>query len=263
MSKKEKKSSMFFLGICLVGMVALLVIVGLFYTPYDPNKMNSSVRSAAPSLTHLFGTDNFGRDILSRVMEGTKTTFFVALLTVLIGAGCGTIIGALTGYYGGWFDEIIMRMNDGLNAFPSVLLALVFVSIFGGGTVQLVLVLGVVFIPSFARIVRSEFLTLKNMDFVKNAKLCGAGDMRIIFVHLLPNTKRILLSAITIGFNNAVLAEAGMSFLSLGVQPPNASLGRMLSEAQSYLFTAPWYAIFPGLIIVILVLGISFISESL
>lgn len=259
---KKKGKGFFIFGCVLIALVILLMVIGLIHMPYNPNKMNSSVRSTAPNLKHLFGTDNFGRDILSRVMEGTKTTFIVAFLTVLIGAGVGTIIGALTGYYGGLVDEILMRVNDGVNSFPSVLLALVFVSIFGGGTIQLILVLGVVFIPSFARVVRSEYIVLRHMDFVKNAKLMGASDARVIFVHMLPNIKGILISAITIGFNNAVLAEAGMSFLSLGVQPPNASLGRMLSEAQSYLLSAPWCAIFPGTIIVMLVLGFSLISET-
>lgn len=233
----------------------------MIYTPYDPNEMNGSIKNIAPNFGHPFGTDNFGRDILSRVMAGAKTTFFVALLTVAIGATAGTFIGALTGYYGGWIDEILMRINDCVTSFPSILLALVFVSILGPGKYNIIMALGIIFIPSFARVVRSEFITLKQMDFVKNAKLMGAGDFRIMFVHILPNTKPILLTSITIGFNNAVLAEAGMSYLQLGVQPPDASLGRMLSEAQTYLFTAPWYAIAPGVMIVLTVMGFSLINE--
>ena len=223
--------------------------------------MNGAIKNLAPNSFHPFGTDNFGRDIISRVMAGAKTTFFVALLTVTIGATVGTFIGALTGYYGGWIDEILMRINDCVTSFPSILLALVFVSILGPGKYNIIMALGIIFIPSFARVVRSEFITLKQMDFVKNAKLMGAGDLRIMFVHILPNTKPILLTSITIGFNNAVLAEAGMSYLQLGVQPPDASLGRMLSEAQTYLFTAPWYAIAPGVMIVLTVMGFSLMNE--
>lgn len=249
-------------GIILITIVLLFVLIGIFYTPYDPNKMNNAVKSMPPSLTHPFGTDNFGRDILSRVMAGSKTTFFVAISTVAIGAVMGAFIGALTGYFGGWIDEIIMRVNDGLASFPSILLALVFVSIIGPGKYNVIIALGIIFIPSFARVVRSEFIALKQMDFVKNAKLMGAGNFRIMFVHMLPNTKTILLSSITIGFNNAVLAEAGMSYLQLGVQPPDASLGRMLSEAQSYLLTAPWYALAPGIMIVITVLGFSLLNDQ-
>lgn len=261
MKTKEKKYSFnFIVGSIIAGAVVLLVFIGFFYTPYGPNDMNASIKNITPSFSHPFGTDNFGRDILSRVMDGAGTTFLIAIITVTIGVFFGTILGAVTGYFGGWLDEVLMRINDGLTSFPSILLALVFVSIFGSGTYNIVLALGIIFIPSFARVVRSEFITLKEMDFVKNAKLMGASHLRIMFLHILPNTKPILLSAIMIGFNNAVLAEAGLSYLGLGVQPPTASLGRMLSEAQAYLFNAPWYAIAPGLMIVFTVLGFSLLS---
>jgi peptide/nickel transport system permease protein len=261
MRTEEKKYNFnFIVGSVITGVIVILVLIGFFYTPYDPNGMNASLKNMGPSFWHPFGTDNFGRDILSRVMQGAGTTFIIAITTVVIGAFFGTILGAVTGYFGGWLDEILMRMNDGLASFPSILLALVFVSIFGTGTYNIVLALGIIFIPSFARVVRSEFILLKELDFVKNAKLMGAGKLRIMFVHILPNTKPILMSSIMIGFNNAVLAEAGMSYLGLGVQPPQASLGRMLSEAQAFLFNAPWYAIAPGLMIVFTVLGVSLMS---
>jgi peptide/nickel transport system permease protein len=244
----------------MTGVIALFVLVGVFYTPYDPNQMNGSLKNVSPSLSHLFGTDNFGRDIFSRVMEGAGTTFMIAVITVLIGAGIGILLGAVTGYFGGVLDEVLMRVNDSVTSFPSILLALVFVSILGAGTYNIVLALGIIFIPSFARVVRSEFLIYREMDFVKNAKLMGAGHLRIMFVHILPNTKPILLTSLMIGFNNAVLAEAGMSYLGLGVQPPQASLGRMLSEAQAYLLYAPWYALAPGLMIVMTVLSVNLMS---
>ena len=156
-----------------------------------------------------------------------------------------------------------MRVNDGLASFPSVLLALVLVSVFGSGKYMIIVALGIVFIPSFARVARSEFIAQKERDYVKNAKLMGAGPLRIMFVHILPNTRGILLSAITIGFNNAVLAEAGLSYLGIGTQPTDVSLGRMLADAQGYLMKAPWFALAPGLTIVLTVLGFSLISESL
>lgn len=256
------KKIQFTIGISLVSFVLIICVVGLFYTPFDPNEMNGLIKNQAPSMTHLFGTDNFGRDILSRVMSGAGTTFIVAVSTVMIGSVVGTVVGAITGYYGGIIDEILMRMNDLVTSFPSVLLALVVVSVIGPGKYNVIIALGIIFIPSFARIVRSEFITLKERDFVKNARLMGASDFRIMFYHILPNTKSVLLSAITIGLNNAVLAEAGMSYLQLGVQPPDPSLGRMLSEAQTYLFTTPWYAIAPGVMIVITVLGFSLLNDS-
>ena len=169
----------------------------------------------------------------------------------------------MSGYFGGWFDYIVMRINDMLTAFPSILLALIFVSLIGPGKYNIILALGILFIPSFARIVRSEMIRLKELNFVKSARLIGAGRLRVIFVHIMPNTYKTLLTAAAVGFNNAILAEAGMSYLGLGVQPPEASLGRMLLEAQSYLFIAPWYAVFPGLMIVVIVLGFSLISEGL
>jgi peptide/nickel transport system permease protein len=218
---------------------------------------------AAPSWQHLLGTDNFGRDIFSRVIQGAGATFVIAAATVAIGLVAGLVIGGLTGYYGGWVDEILMRLNDSITAFPSILLALVFIAIFGSGKYQIILSLGLLFVPSFARIVRTEVAKQKNLDYVQSARLMGAGDMRILFVHILPNTVPVLLSTVAIGFNNAVLAEASMSYLGVGVQPPDPSLGRMLNEAQSYLLSAPWYALSAGVAIILLVLGFGLLSEGL
>ena len=225
--------------------------------------MSVALKNKPPSPAHPFGTDYMGRDILSRVMQGAGTTFLISIVTVVIGLIFGTFIGAFTGYYGGVVDEILMRLNDTLTSFPSILLALVFVSVIGSGKYNIIIALGVIFIPSFARVVRSEYIVQKELDYVRNAKLLGASDLRIMFVHILPNTVPILLSSTTIGLNNAILAEAGMSYLSLGVQPPDPSLGRMLSEAQSSSLNAPWSALAPGLMIVFTVLGFSMISENI
>jgi peptide/nickel transport system permease protein len=241
----------------------IFVLTGLFFTPYDPNGMSAVLKCNGPSLMHPFGCDNMGRDVLSRVMKGASTTFTIGILTAVTGVLFGILIGSITGYFGGMLDEILMRLNDTLSSIPGILMALVFVSLFGTGRYKIIIALGIIFIPSFARIVRSEVIVQKNMDYVRNAKLLGASDFRIIFVHILPNTKKIVLAAFTIGFNNAVLAEAGMSYLSLGVQPPTASLGRMLSESQAYLFSAPWMSLAPGLTIVFAVTGVSLIGNSL
>lgn len=260
---KKKKNYNLIIGGSITGVMLLLILIGIFYTPYDANAMSAADKFAGISWKHLMGCDNFGRDVFSRVLQGSRTTLFVAAGTVCIGTLCGIVVGALTGYYGGIVDEILMRMNDAMFAFPSILLALLLISLTGSGKYQVILALGIAFIPSFARIVRSEFIKYKNMDYVKNAKLQGASDIRIMFVHILPNTFTVLLSTIMIGFNNAVLAEAGMSYLGIGVQPPDASLGRMLSEAQSYLFTAPAYAMGPGIVIILLVLGFSLLGEGM
>jgi peptide/nickel transport system permease protein len=261
--QENTKNWSLILGIVLVSAVLFFVLIGLFWTPYEPTAISVALKNKPPSLSHPFGTDYMGRDILSRVMQGAGTTFLISIVTVAIGLIFGTFIGAFTGYYGGVVDEILMRLNDTLTSFPSILLALVFVSVIGSGKYNIIIALGVIFVPSFARVVRSEYIVQKELDYVRNAKLLGASDLRIMFVHILPNTVPILLSSTTIGLNNAILAEAGMSYLSLGVQPPDPSLGRMLSEAQSSSLNAPWSALAPGLMIVFTVLGFSMISENI
>lgn len=191
------------------------------------------------------------------------TSFLIAVCVVLIGVIAGTLIGALTGYFGGWADELLMRICDSVTAFPSILLALVVVAVVGGNKVTITWTLGILFIPSFARIVRGEYAKARECNYVKSARLMGASSFRIMFRHILPNAVPVLLPAVTIGFNNAVLAEASMSYLGIGVQPPDASLGRMLAEAQVYLKNAPWYVLFVGLTIVLLILGFSLLGEGL
>ena len=259
----KKKNFNLLFGGALTLIVLLFVGTGFFWTPWDPNAMDETARFAGISLSHPFGCDNFGRDLLSRVMKGGGMTLAIAAATVAFGTFFGILLGAITGYFGGWLDEILMRVNDVLFAFPSILLALVFIGVLGSGKGNVILALGIAFIPSFARIVRGEFLRCRSMDYVKLARLAGAGSLRIMFVHILPNTIQVLLPAVMIGFNNAVLAEAGMSYLGIGVQPPDSSLGRMLSESQSYLFTSPGSALFPGLFLVLMVLGFSLLADGL
>lgn len=261
--KKRQMNGCLWAGLLLTGFLAALILLGLVWTPYDPQAMAVGPKLEPPSWQHLMGTDKFGRDIFSRVLQGAGATSMIALATVGIGAVCGTAVGALTGYFGGLADEVLMRLNDALTAFPSVLLALVVISILGPGSkVNLILSLGLVFIPSFARVTRTAFAGYRDANFVKSARLMGASSGRILLVHILPNIMPVLLPAVTIGFNNAVLAEASMSFLGIGVTPPDASLGYMLSEAQGML-NAPWYVIGTGLMIVLLVFGVGLIGEGL
>ena len=261
--KKILKDPYLVSGILIMGLVLLMIIVGIFWTPYDPTKMSASEKLQGISLRHPMGTDNMGRDVLSRVMYGSRITLLIAIGTVAIGSVVGTIIGALTGYFGGMFDEVTMRIIDALFAFPSILLALVIVSVFGTGWLQLLISLGIAFVPSYARIVRGEVLRCRNMDYVENARLQGVSNLRMIFVHILPNIKGVMASSIMIGFNNAVLAEAGLSYLGVGSQPPYASLGKMLSDAQQYMFTTPSYVLCPGIVIVLMVLGFAFLGEGI
>ena len=261
--KRKKWNTYLVAGMLMTGITLAIAIVGAFWTPYEATAMSASEKFAGPSLRHLFGTDNFGRDVFSRVMEGVGTTVLISVLVVLTASLVGIFIGALTGYFGGILDEIIMRITDAVNGFPSILLALVVISVLGTGVERLILALSIVFCPSFIRIVRSEFIKYRDADFVVRARLMGVKNGRILFVHILPNIFSTFLVSLMIGFNNAILAESGMSFLGIGVQPPQASLGKMLSDAQGYLTSAPWYALGPGLAIVWIVLGFSLLSEGI
>ncbi len=260
---KKKKNYTFAIGCVLTGMILVLTLIGFFYTPYDPEAMDASLKLTGISRNHIMGCDNFGRDIFSRVMKGCGTTLVVAGATVMIGTFFGLVIGAFTGYFGGFVDEVLMRIMDALFAFPSLLLALVFVSLLGSGKYQVIVALGIAFIPSFSRIVRSEYMRNRDRDYVKSARLAGASHLRIMFVHILPNIRRVLLASVMIGFNNAVLAEAGLTYLGIGVKPPDPSLGEMLSSAQTYLFSAPWYALGTGIMMILMILGFSLMAEGL
>lgn len=251
------------MGMFMTFTALLLVVIGVFWTPCSVTAMSAAERFQGPSLSHLFGTDNYGRDIFSRVMKGAATTVLISSLVVAFSAALGIVIGALTGYFGGILDEIVMRFTDAVNGFPSILLALVLIGVLGSGRQNLILSLGIVFTPSFVRIVRSEFIRLRDADYISRARLMGTGRLRILFVHILPNIFSTFWVSVMIGFNNGILAESGMSYLGIGVLPPDASLGNMLSDAQGYLMKAPWYALFTGASIVWLVLGFSLLSEGI
>lgn len=260
--KKKNTNTNFILGCILLGGIVLFACSGLIFMPYDPEAMDVTAKLAAPSLSHPFGCDNFGRDIFSRTQSGTLITLLIGMASVAIGTVGGTLLGALMGYYGGITDGILMRIMDVLFAIPSVLLALIFISLFGNGNLNVILSLGIAIIPSFAKMMRQEFLTQRELGYVQTAKMLGASDFRILLVHMLPNVMPTFLSCILISFNNTVLAEAGMSYLGIGVQPPQASLGRMLSEAQGYLRSAPFYTVFPGIVLIVMLFGICLVSEK-
>ena len=260
---KIRKNAYFVTGGILSGILMTIILIGFFWTPYSTTAMNAAEKMQAPSPAHLLGTDNFGRDVFSRVISGAGTSFLIALMVVLIGCFSGILIGALCGYYGGIADAVLMRVCDTITAFPAILLALVIISVVGGGSGNIVIALGILFIPSFARVVRTQFAVCRSQNYISSAKLMGVSSPRILFFHILPNTFSVLLPAVTIGFNNAVLAEASMSFLGIGIQPPQASLGSMLKDSQTYLRSAPWYALGTGLAVVLLVLAFSLLSEGI
>ncbi len=259
----KKPNAFLICGAILTGFLLLMILLGCFWTPYDTTAMDSSAKFQSPSWQHIMGTDNFGRDIFSRVLEGAASSLLIAAWVVAIGCSFGLVIGGLCGYYGGIADAILTRVCDSITAFPSFLLALVIISVAGQGTYNIILALGILFIPSFARIARTEFVRCRDLNYIQSARLMGAGDLRIMALHILPNTLPVLLSSLTIGFNNAILSEASMSFLGLGVQPPTPSLGYMLNESRSSINSTPWYMLFVGAAIVLLILGFSLLGEGI
>ncbi len=261
--KKLKKRASITIGFVLIMFIFLMMITSLFYTPYEENKMMVGPRFSPPAMANLFGTDNFGRDIFSRIMVGTQTAFLVGTIAVSIALIGGIILGAMAGYWGGWIDEIIMRIIDAMMSFPGILVAIMFIAVFGPGLVNTMIAIGIISIPNFARISRSGFIQYREFEFVKAAKSIGAGSFRIMFIHILPNIISPLIVAASLGFATSILAESALSYLGLGVQPPHPSWGRMLNEAQSYMMMAPWYAVAPGIMITISVLGFNILGDGI
>ena len=261
--KKCLRNKNFILGSCMVGLMVLIMVVGFFYMPYDPDVMDTEHELQFFSAAHPLGTDQFGRDILSRIMEGTRVSFLVGALTVVFGLLVGGAVGAVAGYYGGKIDEVIMKLIDTQMAFPGVLLALMLIAVFGNSLQNLIFALGIMSIPRFARITRSGFIKYRDAVFITAARSRGAGDGRIIFLHILPNIVPELIVTSSLGFAGAVMSEAGLSYLGLGIKPPTPSFGRMLSEAQAEILQAGWYVLVPAAAITLLVMGFNLIGDAL
>lgn len=261
--KKCLGNKNFIIGAAMIALMVLIMVVGFFYMPYDPNAMDTEHSLEFFSGEHMLGTDQFGRDILSRIMEGTRVSFLVGALTVAFGLVVGGMVGALAGYYGGKIDEVIMKLIDTQMAFPGILLALMLIAVFGNSLQNLILALGVMSIPRFARITRSGFIKYRDAEFIKAARSRGAGDGRIIFRHILPNIVPELIVTSSLGFAGAVMSEAGLSYLGLGIQPPTPSFGKMLSEAQGEILQAGWYVLVPAAAITLLVMGFNLIGDAL
>ncbi|MDR0443168.1 MAG: ABC transporter permease [Treponema sp.] len=250
-------------GAVLGLVIAVMSLLSFFWTPHDCYSMEPGSRFLSPGARHLLGTDNFGRDIFSRIMTGGRNSLLLALCTVACAATTGSILGTLAGYLGGITERIIMRMTDTVSSFPGIVLALLFVAVMGNGQFTLFIALFVLFIPSYIRVMRTGAMRYKNSTFVEAEKILGAGKARITFVHILPNLAPPLLSASALGLSNAILAEAAMSYLGMGIQPPEPSWGRMLYEAQNYFFTAPWAAIAPGMCIMLAVVSFHLLGDGI
>ena len=256
------RSLMIGLAISLVFVVAALV--SLLWTPYDVTKLAIAIKLQAPSAEHWFGTDIFGRDIFSMIMVGARTSIAVAIVAVGIGIVLGVPLGLMAATVRGTIgDEIIMRGNDLIFAFPALLIAILITAVFGPGAVNAIIAIGIFNIPVFARLARGAALSLWTREFVMSARVAGKGKARISIEHILPNITNLLIVQGTIQFSLGILAEAALSYVGLGAQPPIPSWGRMLSEAQTMISLAPHTAIIPGLAIVLTVLGLNLMGDGL
>jgi peptide/nickel transport system permease protein len=261
--RRSLRHRTFVLGLLLTAGVVGVAGLSLVYTPRDPLAMELGTRLAPPSAGHPLGTDQYGRDLLSRVMRGAVASLVVGVVAVGIGLGAGVVLGLAAGWLGGWLDEAVMRLMDAVYGFPAVLSALLVAAAFGPGVVMAMVAVGVAYVPVFARLTRASVLSLRALDFVVAARALGAEDGAVLRRHVLPNTLSPLIVQATISFPIAILAEAALSYLGLGTQPPAPSWGLMLKEAQSFLALAPWFALFPGAAIALAVLGFNLLGDGL
>jgi peptide/nickel transport system permease protein len=250
-------------GLTITVMLIIVALLAPRIAPYDPLVMHPPDRFAPPSATYPMGTDEFGRDILSRILYGSRISLSVGLISIAIATLIGVTVGLIAGYESGWFDTATMRFFDALLAFPAILLAIVVLAVLGPGSVTAMLAIAIVNIPAFARLTRANVLVEKEKEYVLAAQCIGARPRRVVFRGILPNVVSTLLVQITISIASAVLLEASLSFLGLGTPLPAPSWGSMLSIGRGYLIQAPWYGIFPGLAITLLVMGLYLLGDGL
>jgi peptide/nickel transport system permease protein len=255
----ERKAS---IGLIFVVLLAVVAAIGPVIAPYDPLADDYEL-FGAPSWSHPLGTDSFGRDLLSRVIVGTRISFTVGLLAALSAMAVGVVLGLVAGYYGGWIDSLIMRAVDLLWAFPVIVLAVAMVAVFGAGFRNVVVAIAVAFLDDFARIVRSEVLSLRQDDYTTAARSIGATDRRIMFRHILPNMAAPIIVQTTFAVGIGILAEASLTFIGLGVNPSTPTWGMALNEGRDFIRQAWWISVFPGLAIVLTVLALNLFGDGL
>jgi peptide/nickel transport system permease protein len=262
-AKRFFRNKLSLFGLAIVIILVLVSFLASYIQPYDPLKISISNRTQAPSKNHTFGTDHFGRDIYSRLLSGAKISLTVGIVSVVLGAFIGIILGAIGGYFGGWIDYAITLIMDAIISFPAILLAIGLMSVMGLGVTNIIIALGFIGIPHYGRIMRGAVLSIREKEYVEAARASGSGHLKIILIHVLPNAMAPLIVVTTIGVANAVLIEAALSFLGLGVPPPAPSWGNMLADGRNFLTQAPWMTIFPGLAISFTVLGFNTLGDGL
>jgi peptide/nickel transport system permease protein len=250
-------------GLVIMGIFVLTAILAPLLTPYDPIVQTLTLRRQPPSWAHPLGMDDLGRDILSRIIFGTRRSLQVGVLSVGLAIVVGMFIGAIAGYAGGWLDTLVMRFMDIMLAFPALLLAIAIVTILGPGLMNMLYAIGIVSIPAYARIVRASVLSVKQQDYTLAARALGVRRLRILFRHILPNCLTPLIVQGTLGIGTAILDAAGLSFLGLGAQPPDPEWGAMLGQGRYAVFSAPHIVLFPGIAIMLTVLGFNLLGDGL
>ncbi|MBA2876531.1 nickel transporter permease [Thermaerobacillus caldiproteolyticus] len=258
-----KKNKMALVGTGIVSFFILLAVLAPLIAPYGINEQNLSLRLQPPSSEHLFGTDDFGRDILSRVIYGARISLWVGFFSVLGSVVAGSLLGIIAGYYGRWIDGVISRIFDIMLAFPSILLAIGIVAVLGPSLQNALIAIAVINIPNFGRLIRSRVLSIKQEEYIMAAKAIGMSDMRILFHHILPNSMTPIIVQGTLAIATAIIEAAALGFLGLGAQPPNPEWGKMLADSKDFLTQAPWTMFFPGLAIMLTVLGFNLMGDGL
>lgn len=251
------------LGLAIILVYLAVAVFASQLAPFSPLEQHAADRLQAPQSTYPLGTDEFGRDILSRLMHGATNSLRVALISVSISFALGTLLGIIAGYYGGWFDNLLMRLADLLFAFPAILLALSIAAALGPGTRNTILAISVVYLPIFARVARGSVLIIKGLDYIEASRSLGAGHSLIIRSHILPNAIAPSIVQVSLALSWSILTEASLSFLGLGTLPPNPSWGSMLSESRTLMEIAPWMAVSPGMAIMFGVLGFNLLGDGL
>jgi len=258
-----KKSKVSLIGAGIVLFFILLAIVGPYLAPQDINEQNFAKRLLAPSSEHWFGTDDFGRDIFSRIIHGARISLWVGFFSVILSVIVGSLLGIIAGYYGKWIDTIISRIFDIMLAFPSMLLAIAVVSVLGPSLQNALIAIAIINIPNFGRLIRSKVLSVKEEEYIVAAKAIGMRDSRILFSHILPNSITPIIVQGTLAIATAIIEAAALGFLGLGAQAPAPEWGKMLADARKFLINAPWTMIFPGLAIMLTVLGFNLMGDGL
>ncbi|MBI6865538.1 nickel transporter permease [Lysinibacillus fusiformis] len=258
-----KKSKVSLVGAGIVIFFVLLAVIGPFIAPQGINEQDLTKRLLAPSADHWFGTDDFGRDIFSRIIHGARISLWVGFFSVILSVIIGSLLGIIAGYYGKWIDTIISRIFDIMLAFPSMLLAIAVVSVLGPSLQNALIAIAIINIPNFGRLIRSKVLSVKEEEYIVAAKAIGMRDSRILFSHILPNSITPIIVQGTLAIATAIIEAAALGFLGLGAQAPAPEWGKMLADARKFLLNAPWTMIFPGLAIMFTVLGFNLMGDGL